>query len=230
MRIGIELTALYAEEFSHRGIGRYMGGLLHALSRVDRRHHYVLYHWKDQPALNPQFGESRLLQMPEDLQDVVDRNPDGLDLLVMSAPFAGLHYRGFRLPSRGAHGCRVAAMMYDLIPYIFQDLYLSGLTMCRAYSARLGLLKHYDGLLAISGSTSRDLRHLLAAPAERVSDIGSGVDLDFFRPGGAEENPAQRIPELPAINEPFVLSIGGMDPRKNFEGLVAAFGRRIVWL
>jgi glycosyltransferase involved in cell wall biosynthesis len=223
MRIGIELTALHAPEFAHRGIGRYARDLLGALARQNRRHEYVVYAWADEPAVGTALGQVRRLRMPEDLQGVVDRNPDGLDLLVMTAPFAGLHYRGFRLPSRGVGGCRVAAIIYDLIPYMFQDLYLRDLALCRAYAGRLGLLKHYDGLLAISGSTKRDVQRLLAVSRDRVFEIGSGIDLDFFQAAVGPNEVGAGLETL-GISGPFVLTISGIDPRKNYAGLVTAFG------
>lgn len=76
-------------------------------------------------------------------------------------------------------------------------------------------------IIAVSESTRRDLLELYGVPPERVVVIPHGVDRDVFRPASAEELEAVR--RRFGIDGPYLLSLGGIEPRKNLPGLVRAF-------
>jgi glycosyltransferase involved in cell wall biosynthesis len=78
-------------------------------------------------------------------------------------------------------------------------------------------------ILADSRSTKDDLISLLGAPADKVTVVGAGVEARF-RPvedavALAEIRRKYRLPDQ------FVLGLGTLEPRKNFEGLIHAFNR-----
>lgn len=76
-------------------------------------------------------------------------------------------------------------------------------------------------IIAVSESTRRDLLELYGVAPERVAVIPHGVDRDVFRPASAGELEAVRCRF--GIGGPYLLSLGGIEPRKNLPGLVRAF-------
>ena len=125
-----------------------------------------------------------------------------------------------------AQGLGLAVTLYDLIPLLYSDRYLAVPQVRRHYVRRLRMLTAADGLLAISGSAGEDaVTHLGVDPA-RVHVISGGCS-DRFRP--AEQDRARLlgplVGRLPALRPGYVLYVGGLDHRKNVEGLIAAYAR-----
>lgn len=78
-------------------------------------------------------------------------------------------------------------------------------------------------LIAVSHSTKADLVNLYGVPAERVAVVHSGV-ADRFRPLSADDPTVERLRERVGLREPYVLSLGTIEPRKNVVGIIRAFG------
>ncbi len=78
-------------------------------------------------------------------------------------------------------------------------------------------------VITVSEATRRDVLEAYSLPPERVTAIPLGVDLDLFRPSPAEEIRAVRTRFR--IQGPYLLSVGGIEPRKNLPALVRAFAR-----
>lgn len=72
-----------------------------------------------------------------------------------------------------------------------------------------------------SEATRRDLLDLTAAMPDRIVVIPHGVDREVYRPSTADETRAVR--ERLRVGEPYLLSVGGIEPRKNLPLLVRAF-------
>lgn len=76
-------------------------------------------------------------------------------------------------------------------------------------------------IIAVSESTRRDLMELYDVAAERVVVIPHGVDRETFRPASERELEAAR--RRFGIDPPYLLSLGGIEPRKNLPNLIKAF-------
>jgi glycosyltransferase involved in cell wall biosynthesis len=78
-------------------------------------------------------------------------------------------------------------------------------------------------VIAVSESTKRDLLELTDMPEERVRVVPLGVDAEAYR---AVPEQAVRVALARfGVEGPFVLALGGIEPRKNLPALVEAFGR-----
>ena len=77
---------------------------------------------------------------------------------------------------------------------------------------------HY--LIAVSENTKRDIIGYFQYPAERIAVIGHGFDNNIFN---TEKREKREICERFSITEPFIVSVGVLQPRKNFQGLIKAF-------
>jgi sugar transferase (PEP-CTERM/EpsH1 system associated) len=85
------------------------------------------------------------------------------------------------------------------------------------------LARHVSRLLAVSGDLGRELVTAWGVPAERVSVIANGVDLDgFARPGPVE---ALRETLGLAPEHRVIMSVGGLRPVKDYPTLIRAFAR-----
>jgi glycosyltransferase involved in cell wall biosynthesis len=79
-----------------------------------------------------------------------------------------------------------------------------------------------DVLLADSESTRRDLIELLRVPEDRVFVVYAGVEARF-RPEPDPDDAARR--QRYALERPYILSVGTLQPRKNYRRLIQAFHR-----
>ena len=115
----------------NRGIGRYSRSLVTTLLTRDHDSHYVLYGQRGLPTdqiptapnavvrlLRPDVarGEKTLAHS---LERLIATNPDGLDVLLLLN--ATKMAPGCDVPVKPSNGLRMAAIIYDLIPFLFQD-------------------------------------------------------------------------------------------------------------
>jgi glycosyltransferase involved in cell wall biosynthesis len=208
-----------------RGIGRY---LLEYARAVEQNHPGAVDGW----IINPR------LPLPLQLVDLMHRATvrwqDDEDL---GRPDVWHVLSPFEASSRGdsmdnvwpqwARGprTRLVVTMYDLIPLIYADRYLSDPETRRAYMARLQLLERADRILSISEATANDGIRLLGIPASKFEVVGTGVSEHFVAaPDVLAVEEALRS-ELPGLRPGYILYTGGIDFRKNIEGLITAYAR-----
>lgn len=116
----------------------------------------------------------------------------------------------------------VTATVYDLIPWLFPDVYLPEPGLRKWYLHRMGLLRQVDLLFTISESTRQDLiQHLPVAP-DRVKTIYGGVD-PRMQPVDMAESGWSAFRQKYGLTGPFLLYTGGDDYRKNMSGLLRGY-------
>jgi glycosyltransferase involved in cell wall biosynthesis len=247
LRIVIDLQAAQSPQSRNRGIGRYATALARAMLREGSRHEFVV-------ALNGMY-EDTVLPVREALEGLIPQQnivtwhaaiPPRLPASAKSRePYERIRQAFFdslkpdfvhvaslfefgelslaSIPGTEAKH-RTAVTLFDLIPHIHRDLYLRTDGAIHDYDLKLAQLKRADLWLAISESSRREGIELLGLPGERVVNISCDADEHFTR----EEVPASLEVELRGrhgLLKPFVMYTGGIDPRKNIEGLIEAWGR-----
>ncbi len=116
-----------------------------------------------------------------------------------------------------------AVVLYDLIPLIHRQAYLEpNPAMERWYLGKLDHLKRADLLLSISESSGREAKEHLNFPERAVTNISTACDVQFH-PIDLTEGEHARLKSDYGINRPFIMYTGGIDHRKNIEGLIRAF-------
>jgi len=229
LRIGVDMLGFQHPAGRGRGISRYAEQFIAALARHDSNNEYILYYRSElateELPLSP-MPVSRwgtwTVRWVKSMEQVAHGNLDDLDLLLFTCPFSQ-----YRLPRKPLNGPKMVAVIYDLIPFRFQEHYLSDPVGAASYYASFHALKQYDALLTISRSAKADCEEELGLPPGRVFHVGCSSRNGFFRPA---DKPAERIIDQRLLSElgvrsPFVLTVGGDDPRKNHAGLVEAFSR-----
>jgi glycosyltransferase involved in cell wall biosynthesis len=144
------------------------------------------------------------------------------DILHISTPFEGFHNEVVASVGRLETTVPVALTLYDLIPILQSDKYLPSPAAKRAYLRRVEALRRADLLLAISKSSRGEAIEVLNIPPNRITTIGAGVDPRFQSVEILEDAKDALIARC-GLRRPFVLYAGGLESRKNLEGLVTAF-------
>ena len=108
--------------------------------------------------------------------------------------------------------CRTIVTILDLAYMKFPDMFTRNHRERLAWFTR-DAVSRATHTIAISHSTRNDVCDLLGVSPERVSTVHLAVDHERFRP---DAPPARR-------DAPYILSVGALQPRKNFQFLLRAF-------
>jgi glycosyltransferase involved in cell wall biosynthesis len=208
-----------------RGIGRYTRNLLAAFARrAPDDIEWTLLRLRNFPAADPSP-----LPPHRDLGTLRLRRPElsmlAVDPILLSVELAVARprvYHSTQLGLPALRACRTVITIHDLAPLRWPEHYL------RLPHARIGhawqyaLARRADAIVAVSEATRRDVIDLLHVPPERVTTIPEAVDSDFAPPPAEE---GRRVAKTFGVPGRYVLYVGQFDPRKNMDGLLAAFAR-----
>ena len=244
MRIVVDLQgAQTASRF--RGIGRYSLALAQALARNAGSHEIWLVMngaFADLEQLQQAFAglvprsRMRVFDPPLPLAEMVsDNGPRArsaemlreffIQQLAPDAVLVTSLFEGFiddAVVSIGSFidGARTAVVLYDLIPYLNPAAYLATQEQQDYYARKIDSLRRAGLLLAISDHAAREAVDTLGLDAGKVVPVSTAVDARF-QPG--EPADAAQLRQL-GIERQFVMyAPGGVDARKNLEGLIVAF-------
>ena len=219
MRVAIDYTPALRQR---GGIGRYTRGLVRALASMDSSGEYVLLVSKDAPADDfrwPENFRSRRLPLSDRIAAILwQRLRLPIPVEIFSGPLDIYHSPNYALPPIRSSAAIVT--IHDLSFWKFPEYAEPSL---RAYlmSVVQKSTARAEHILADSEATRQDVVDLLCAPPEKVSVVYSGVE-PRFRP---VPDMVSGVREKYNLGDaPFVLSLGTLEPRKNFDGLVRAFG------
>lgn len=123
-----------------------------------------------------------------------------------------------RLPSRAL----TAVTLYDLIPMVNPQIYLSSEPAKRHYFEKISMLERADLLLAISEYSAQEGRELLKKVRGNISNISGGISPHFFAQGEQSNSMKTDVLGRYGITKPFLMYTGSFDQRKNQEGLIRA--------
>lgn len=146
------------------------------------------------------------------------------DIVLVSSLFEGLVDDA--VTSIGKLSCTVptAVILYDLIPLIQRQPYLENPVVEAWYENKLDHLRRADLLLAISESSRQEGIRYLGFPAETCVNISTAVDPQF-KPQQIDRGREQEVRQRYGLDLPFVMYTGGIDHRKNIEGLIRGYAK-----
>jgi glycosyltransferase involved in cell wall biosynthesis len=214
-----DLQGVQSPAHGERGVARYLIELASALERLRPGlvSGYVLNPDLAVPGtIEPLTASSRFA-----FNDRVDATEAGV--YHVGSPFEYVPLDRIWPPAVRAAGLRLTVTLYDLIPELFPEVYLTNPGTLAWYKTRLGLVRRADRVLAISQATASDAIDRLGLPRERVSVVGAGVSDRFRRPADREQAAAALQAILPQIEPGYVLYTGGIEPRKNIDRLLEAY-------
>ncbi len=225
MKIGIDYTAAVRQG---GGIGRYTRNLVGALASIDRRNEYRLlvagagYH-RPQMGSWPSNFSLRVIPLSDRWLHILWQR---LRLPVPIQVFLGrldlYHSPDFVLPPTA--GTASLLTIHDLsflrVPQCFVPGFSDYLRRAVERAVRKARL-----VLADSQSTRWDLLELMGVEPDRVSVLLPGVEPRFRRV--LDRAVLEEVRRRYGLPGRFVLGLGTLQPRKNFEGLVAAFAQLV---
>ncbi len=118
----------------------------------------------------------------------------------------------------------VAVTLFDLIPFINPVPYLDNPSVKNWYLEKIEHLKKADIWLAISESSRQEGISYLELDPARTYNISTDADEEFQKIEVSFEI-EQRIRQEYNLSKPFLMYTGGIDHRKNIEGLIRAYAR-----
>lgn len=237
-RIGIDYTAAARQG---AGIGRYARELVSALLRRPGDHRYTLFaavggladhRWRERVAGTG--VRIRTLPLSDDwMARLWHRLRLPIPVEVVTGPLDVFYSPDFVLPPT-RRGTRTVLTVHDLSFLHYPQHFVPSLA---AYLNRVvpRSVARADRVLADSEATRSDLIVYWDVPPEKVTVLYSGVDARFRpQPQPQPQPQAERVEEAQAwerrrlrrygIGErPYVLSVGTIQPRKNYLRLIRAF-------
>jgi len=226
VRIGIDYTAAVRQG---AGIGRYCRELVRALARQEDGHEYVLLvagrlSAPQMAALraelgdSPHFGLQPLWLSERWLNRLWHRLQIPLPVEAAAGRLDLFHSPDFTLPP--VWRARTILTVHDL-SFLRVPQYAEPNLRAYLEQAVPRSVRRADLVLADSQNTKDDVVELLHVPAERVWVVPAGVEPRFHRVADATE--LARVQQAYGLTRPFILSVGTLQPRKNFTGLIEAY-------
>ena len=145
------------------------------------------------------------------------------DILLVSSLFEGATNNTISSVGKLFPEIQTAVIFYDLIPLLYPKTYLAGGSAKKWYYRKLEFLKQADLLLAISKSAQKEAIEQLGIEEERIISISSAADAAFSKVDISAKTIAMLRTRF-GIQRSFLMFTSVFEPRKNFEGLIKAFG------
>ena len=250
MRIVIDLQGAQSAGSRNRGIGRYALSFTQAVIRNRSEHEiFIVLNGSFRDTIEPIRALFQNILPRENVRvwqtpgPVSSHSPDNEwrrktaeivrecfiasfrpDVVVVTSLFEG--FIDDAVTSIGALSITIptAVVLYDLIPLINREAYLSDAGVESWYENKIGHLRRANLLLAISESSRQEgVRHL-NFPDDHVVNISTAADPQFIRREISELR-EKKIRRKYGLKRALVMYTGGIDKRKNIEGLIRAYSK-----
>lgn len=129
-----------------------------------------------------------------------------LDWLIRDADI----FHATNLLRRPPHRAKLTATVHDLTCWLLPEVHTRGNVKADREFAD-NILRHADGLIAVSENTRQDAIRLLGIEPDRIRTIHSGIAESYY-----DAVPVRRA-------RPYALYIGTIEPRKNLDTLLDAW-------
>lgn len=225
MRIGIDYTAAARQR---AGIGRYTRELVSTLLPLPAPHRYTLFAavggletpaWRPTPRANVRVRDLPLSD--EWMARIWHRARLPLPVELITGRLDLFYSPDFVLPPT-LPGTRAVLTVHDLSFLHYPDHFVPKLVRYLSLVVPRSIARA-DRVLADSEATRHDLVQFLGVNPEKIEVLYSGVD-PRFRPQPEPEE-RERLNERYGLSQsqPYILSVGTLQPRKNYVGLIRAF-------
>ncbi len=222
MTVVYDLLGVQSKEHGERGIARYVLNLALAIEKIHPNAVGAYLVRSELPlpgVLEPLIRSGKVRTAQEMALD-----PPQSGVFVVASPYE----LGEPLDSIVPHWARGprwkrTGIVYDLIPMIFPDVYLTSFWHKR-YRARTNTLRSLDHLFAISEASKTDAVRLLHREPDSITMIGAGADDSFVPPTTSRQDVvAQLQKRLPGLRPSYLLFPSGIEWRKNLSRMFEAY-------
>lgn len=155
---------------------------------------------------------------------VIASNYSPVPILNLAAPGLDVFHMSNILVRNPPTNARRTATLHDMTCWITPEFHTpANVAAAKAFADRV--VRHADGLIAVSEWTRNDAVRLLNLDPERVEVIYSGVADTFFHVTAADVSRARAKHKLA---RPYVLFVGTIEPRKNLDTLLDAWHQIVL--
>jgi glycosyltransferase involved in cell wall biosynthesis len=144
------------------------------------------------------------------------------DVVLVTSLFEGLGDDVVTSVGRMGRAVPTVVVLYDLIPLIHSDVYLTNPDVDRWYQRKVDHLRRADLLLSISASSGREAVDHLDFPVDCVVNISTACNAEF-KPEPVTDATRESLSRRYGLVRPYLMYTGGIDYRKNIEGLIRAY-------
>ncbi|SKC94003.1 glycosyltransferase [Paraburkholderia hospita] len=250
MRIVIDLQGAQSPGSRHRGIGRYSMSLAQAIIRNRGEHEVMLalnslFPDSIEPiraafdGMLPQEN-IRVWEVPGPVgylnkaNDWRRRSAELVreaflaslkpDVVLISSLLEGLEHDVVTSVGSLSRTVPTAVVLYDLIPMIHSDLYYRNPVVESWFENKYDHMRRAHLLLSISESSRQEAIEHLGTPSDQVVNISTAAE-PHFRPIAVDEHGELEVRQRHGLARPFIMYTGGIDYRKNIEGLIRAYAK-----
>ncbi len=225
MRIGVDYTSAARQR---AGIGRYTRELVAALLSLNQLHQYTIFaatgglegsDWRSE--IDKEGARFRSVPLSDDwMARLWHRLRLPIPVDIFTGPLDVFYSPDFALPPTG-RGTKTLLTVHDLSFVHHPEAFLPSL---RRYLERTvsRSVKRADLVLADSAHTRLDLISVFGISSRAVEVVYPGVDSRFQ--AGASPGEVTRLHDRYGIaDRPYILSVGTLQPRKNYLHLMEGF-------
>ena len=222
MKIGIDIRCLMNGNYA--GVSWYAYNLLKNIFALDSDNQYVLFYNSGKPVSLPEFKQGNIsyhgCRFPNKLFNLslnffnypeIDRLIGGVDLFFVP----NLHFISW------SPHCQKIITVHDLSFLRFPEFFTAKMRLWHKLIIKKNILGQADLIIADSFNTKKDLIELLGIPADKIKVIHLGIDRKYFTALSAVQLAETR--KKYGLPDKFILSLGTLEPRKNLEGVIAAY-------
>jgi glycosyltransferase involved in cell wall biosynthesis len=221
----IAIDAIPAVDKKKTGVGWYTHYLIHWLPAVDQETDYTAWYLHARDL----FNKHRFFEDQENLRErgipfparVWQRlsNRTGMPRVEWTTRFDAFFAPNYIPPATRTKGLVVT--VHDLAFKILPETAPHANRFWHRYFEQS--LAQAAEIITVSHATRNDLCEIYDIPPEKVTAVLSGVDLDVFKP--SSEADIEETKEELGIEGPYLLFVGGLEPRKNLRMLLRAFSQ-----
>lgn len=213
----VDVQAVQNPSSAQRGVGRYVHELIQAITEAEptRIARYLLNRdWPILDSVEPLAATGRLR-----FSDTVASGAGA----VLHVPHAFEPSRIDRIWPPALRDLPLVVTLHDFAPFVFPDLHMPDPRVRRWYHTRLEFVRRAERIVAVSEATAADAVKWLGVSPERIMVSGEGAADHFTQPEDRHRSLAAAQERFPWLEPGFLLYTGGMNPRKNVDGLLEAY-------
>ncbi len=221
MRIGVDIRSL--AEAQPGGVTGYTRDILRHLLKIDQKNEYVLF--------SNSWARPKFKITGENVQTVVARWPNKLfnsSLALLNQPKLDKMVKPidlFFVPNLNfvsfSENCPVVMTFHDLSFELYPEFLSRKRRLWHKCVAPKRLARQAQRIVAVSESTKNDLIDLYGLNSDKIDVVYSGVSDEWADAISGQE--VEQAKESLEINQPYILSVSFLEPRKNIAALLRAF-------
>ncbi|MBF0522064.1 MAG: glycosyltransferase family 4 protein [Candidatus Omnitrophica bacterium] len=215
MKIGIHCRSIVNRNYT--GIGRYTWNLFQHLAKIDSENRYLLYvpralfHLRRR---TPKVNAKNFFVKVDHFKAGVEKTLGKIDVYHSPSP-----------DDISVNGAKMVVTVHDLIYKTFPQGHTD--TACAETDRKIAFsVKNARKIICCSQNTIADLKKYFSVEEGKIELIYQGIDHQMFYQLSPSEKPrAKALLRLKGIQDPFILFVGTIEPRKNLKNLLVAFSK-----